>query len=803
MYSYEWDSQTGGFLLNSAPLQFSKEPRPVYYKELDILGFDKHWNYEKNDAYPYMWAEANNYYYRGRLVAKTKGGSLYTAPELVLLDEPEPNGAPLRFVDIPAMVEKNRDLLEKLVNETTKKIFNTYVEYRDRVDVFYVAFSGGKDSVVALDLVQRALPHNCFKVIFGDTGMEFPDTYAETEMIQQWCQENEIDFMRAKSKLSNDFTWSHFGPPAVTIRWCCSVHKTSPQILMLQKHIGSQSFTGMAFTGIRGDESASRSEYDDISFGGKHRGQFSMHPILLWNSAELYAYIYQEGLIINEAYKKGNSRAGCLVCPMSSGKHEYMKMQCYPKEMLQFISKIKETCGKVGYTDDDLKHFVNEGNWKTRKTGRELNLGHDLHLIESDKGKTTITVFKEDQRWKEWAKTIGEFVEIDDFTFSIDYKGKAYVVKRQVTSGGTVFSLPNCGTSKDDLKFISLFRSIIIKSIYCVNCGVCAANCSSGCIDMADSFSISDKCRHCYQCHDIHAHCLRYNSIRNTVGGEKRMAGIDRYYSFGIRKLWLDLYFQYEGSADFWNTDGNGVVANKKKDAFLNFVKDAGLVVYNKSNGGDKYTKNEPSTLAKLLFKYGTSAELTWATLLCNLVYTAEFKWFIKNITPFETYTLDQMKYMLENVMENDAKGLGKRNVVDAFKIFLIKTPFGSEIGLGICDFDEKVSAGGNETISLRSFYRDSWKTPEPLVILYSLYKFAEACGDYYQFTLSRLLDHDVDSDGISPTEIFGLDRATMEKLLNGMNINYPDFITAQFNLDLDTITLNADKKSEDVLALF
>lgn len=114
MYSYSWDIETGGLLLNSSPLSFSKEPRPVYYKELDILGFDKYWNYAKNDTYPYMWAEANSYYYRGRLVAKTKGGSMCTAPEIIIVDEPESNGMPLRFVDIPAMVEKNRDLLENL-----------------------------------------------------------------------------------------------------------------------------------------------------------------------------------------------------------------------------------------------------------------------------------------------------------------------------------------------------------------------------------------------------------------------------------------------------------------------------------------------------------------------------------------------------------------------------------------------------------------------------------------------------------------------------------------------------------------
>ena len=98
---------------------------------------------------------------------------------------------------------------------------------------------------------------------------------------------------------------------------------------------------------------------------------------------------------------------------------------------------------------------------------------------------------------------------------------------------------------------------------------------------------------------------------------------------------------------------------------------------------------------------------------------------------------------------------------------------------------------------------RTPWKNPNPLVILYSLYKFAEACGSYYQFTLSRLLNHDIDSDGVSPTEIFGLDRNQMEKILNGLTINYPDCINASFTLDLDNITLNSEKTSQDVLSLF
>ena len=165
MYSYEYDIETGGILLNNTPLSFSKEPRPVYYKELDILGFDKYWKYDKDDKYPYMWAEANNYIYRGRKVARVKGGSMYKAPEIIILEEPEPNKEPLKAVNIERMVDNNKKIMEGLVQETIKNVYNTYNRYKRKIDVFYVAFSGGKDSIATLDIVQRALPHNAFKVL--------------------------------------------------------------------------------------------------------------------------------------------------------------------------------------------------------------------------------------------------------------------------------------------------------------------------------------------------------------------------------------------------------------------------------------------------------------------------------------------------------------------------------------------------------------------------------------------------------------------------------------------------------------
>lgn len=805
MYAYEWDSTTGGYILTPMPLAFSKEPRPVYYKELDILGFDKYWDYDKNDSFPYMWAEANNYYYRGRLVAKTKGGSLYTPPELVLIEDPEPEGYPLRFVDIPAMVDKNRQLMEQLVQETIKKIYNTFIEYQDKVDVFYVAFSGGKDSVVALDLVQRALPHNCFKVLFGDTGMEFPDTYETVEKIKQICAEEKIEFLQAKSKLKPENTWQIFGPPAVTIRWCCSVHKTTPQIMQLREVLQKPDFTGMAFTGVRGDESLSRSEYDAISYGGKHSGQYSCHPILEWNTAELFLYIYENGLTFNNAYKKGNTRAGCLVCPMSQGKHDYMKYKNYPDDTDLFINKIITTSGK-NFSKENYDRFVEQGYWRTRKSGRELSFGHDKHVFEIVKGQNVITVQKKNEYWKEWAKTIGQVTSLGDGEFSIAYEGKSYAIRTISTQeGGEQFTFPNIENSKSDIKFLSLFKSVIIKSVYCVNCGYCAAECKSGCIDMANGVHISNQCKHCFSCHDIYSHCLRYNSIKNRIGA-KVMTGLDRYYSFGIKENWLRVYFDYEGTSSFWKSDGDGEVPNKKKDAFLNFVKDAGLVDEDKSLKGKeyKYIKYKPNKFAEKMFSLGVDDESMWAYLMCNLVYaedSEEFRWFIKNIPFSETSTPESIKLRLDEVMENDKSGLGKRNICDALKSFLIKTTFGKQLGLGsVIDYEEKVSSNGRETITLNYFVRGSWKNPDEKVILYALYKFAEACGNYRQFTLTRLLDTSVESAGISPTQIFGLNRETMEKILNGLTFNYPDLIEARFTLGLDNITLKSDKTANEIL---
>lgn len=773
MYSYDWDAETGGYVLNSTLLKFSKEPRPVYYKELDILGFDKYWNYAKDDTYPYMWAESNSYWYRGRKVAQTKGGALYTAPELVLLEDPEPDGKPLKFVDIPRMVEKNHTIMESLVQETIKKVYNTYVEYKDRVDVFYVAFSGGKDSVVALDIVQRALPHNEFKVLFGDTGMEFPDTYQTVDIVEDICTHQGIDFVRACSEFNPTDSWNLFGPPATVTRWCCSVHKTAPQVIKLREITGKSNFTGMAFIGVRASESISRSEYDYVSLGEKHKGQYSCNPILEWNSAELYAYIYSENLYLSEAYKKGNKRAGCLVCPRAAERNEFTAQVCYPEQVETFLNIIKELYKESISDEMILDNFIKKGGWKARKNGRDisLNVGFSERLEGSNH---ILSVRNPKTDWKVWIKTIGILLNKKS-PYQIAFRKNYYSFDViDVENGYDV--IYDEYIAKQNAVFIKLLKNVFRRAASCVGCRECEADCHNGYISIHNGrVEISDDCVHCSQCHKVDKGCLVYKSLQMPIGGFQVISNksLNCYSHHAPKMEWFTQYFTYKNEFD-----ENHSLGSQMYNFFKRFLRDAELL-----------DKSGFSHTAEIIDKIGLESEAAWAIMLTNLSYTPQINWFVKRFNMDEEYTKG---YAVQMLVDDGAKETWANDIWSSFGR-LLALPF-NEVGMGHTEKEKR---------SIVSLKRTSWEFPEPLVILYSLYKFAEACGGYYEFTLRRLLDHEVESDGVSPTQIFGLDEEQMKKILNGLSVNYPEFINASFTLDLDNITLRSDKTSADVLELF
>lgn len=777
MYSYTWDEETGGLLLNSTELKFSKEPRPVYSRELDILGFNRYWNYVKDDSAPIMWAEANNYIYRGKLVAQVKGGSFFTAPEIVILEELNET---LKAVDIASMVRKNADLIEKLSSETIKSVFNTFNKFKGKVDIFHVSYSGGKDSEVTLDIVQKALPHNDFVVVFGDTGMEFPDTYRSVEIAKQKCKDTGIRFYIAKSHMTPMESWNRFGPPSSTNRWCCSVHKTTPQLLLLRDVLKKASFTEMAFVGVRADESVRRSGYDYISYGTKHRGQYSCNPILRWNSAEVYLYIYSYGLHINDGYRHGNTRAGCLVCPMSTNRNDYLNNLCYNDSTQPLLDII----GKMNISDrgksDRIRSYIENNGWKARKNGRDLTISLKDYDESYISDKLVITFKNRFEVWRQWLKTIGKIIDTDNVDLlKIEHQENTYSLDVKSIQNGYVQIATSNNATPANVLFMKKLRKILRKSHYCVGCKVCEANCKFGNLhfDEHGIVSVSDECIKCGQCLDIDTGCFVYKSlwISKGLGNMNKSKSLDCYAAHGPKMEWIQQFIKLGERFKSENTLGNNQVPN-----FYRFLRDAGVI------------EDERETLLAKMLKDNIDDEVVWALMLINLAYTPEVGWFVTHFGFNEFYPQTAMTNILGNT--DGVSASAQKSIPAALKRFSL-LPFQS-VGFGITEKSSKVDGGSK-------FMRTPWKSVDQKVILYNLYKFAEACGDYKQFTLTRLMDSDVESDGITPTQIFGLDKETMTAVLNGLSANYPEFIHVSFTLDLDNITLSDDKTSKDVLDLF
>jgi phosphoadenosine phosphosulfate reductase len=137
----------------------------------------------------------------------------------------------------------------------------------------------------------------------------------------------------------------------------------------------------------------------------------------------------------------------------------------------------------------------------------------------------------------------------------------------------------------------------------------------------------------------------------------------------------------------------------------------------------------------------------------------------------------------------DDVKPPVAKSICGAFKR-LVETPLGTSLHWGF------VTEAGE-------LIRTKCSVSDPRVVLYGLFKFAEKCNDYKEFTLATLLNDSIDRNGISPTRIFGLDRDDMTPILLGLTAKYPEFITASFTHDLEKITLAEDKSSKDVLDLF
>lgn len=192
---------------------------------------------------------------------------------------------------------------------------------------------------------------------------------------------------------------------------------------------------------------------------------------------------------------------------------------------------------------------------------------------------------------------------------------------------------------------------------------------------------------------------------------------------------------------------------------------------------------------ADVIDHIGLDDDRSWALMMTNLVYSPQFNWFANKL---EFNEICSKEYVISKLVEDGAKESWVSDIWSSFSR-ISELPF-FHVGFG------QMTKEGRKTVAIT---RTPWLTPSPEVVLYSLYKFAEACDGYYQFTMSRLYDSNVESDGVSPVRIFGIEEEEMKKILKGLSINHPDFISVTFTLDLDNINLREDKTAHDVLDLF
>ncbi len=351
----------------------------------------------------------------------------------------------------------------------------------------YTCFSGGKDSLVALDL---AIKSGIKKAIFCDTTIEFQETLDYIEEIEKYYGFR-IDIISAPRPF---FDVVHkIGFPSRAMRWCCKVYKFSPLgIFAREKKIISY------ITGLRGEEHRRRKNYKKIDIN-KHIGIKQINPILDWSDQEVWTYIQENKLPSNPLYNLGFKRVGCWPCPFKSKLDWKLIEEYFPDKYLHLQKTLKDIfkyCEGLGIKnlDDFLKNY----KWASYKRPQNSELRGKIEVMPD------ITIIN-----------LENSNQIKKMEMMIPILSKDYEIVR------------NSIVIKKKLQRQKV-KILVEKSINCVGCGTCVAFCNSLSIK-EDSLFVDDKsCNSCLKC--INTRLMRgacvvrnYSPYRFEVGTCKNM----------------------------------------------------------------------------------------------------------------------------------------------------------------------------------------------------------------------------------------------------------------------------------------
>lgn len=782
MYSYEWDKRTRGYRLTTQAEKFvAQEVRPVYAEELGLLGFDAHFRYDAAEQKPLMWCRNNSYIYNGEEVAVLHNTRLGYPLDVEYLT----GKRQLLPVDIEAMTQKNKAVMDLLVANTVRRIKETYEAHKKYQDVIYIAFSGGKDSVLLLDLCDKVLPQNC-PVVFSDTTMELPDSYKMWEDIQKRYPERKfLKFSAEKTALEN---WQVFGPPSQSIDWCCAVHKSAPAIIQLKNYFNKSSLRALVFLGIRRDEGLIRDRYEgDVAVGVKNASQVNIMPIDEWGTHELFLYTFANNLPMHRAYRLGLPRVGCLMCPKASMKFMWFKYQIYSQSISPYINLLFSTTTRIFESEDERRDFLASSSWQARRNGLELKQRISA-LEEKNAGMTTIwnhlNIRKE--LFLEWLKSVGRIEQQDESHYTVlrqisptQRYGCQLELEIKDSHIQTVRCIYEVKSSQEKKNLHTHLTRVLCKATACVGCRACEAECAFGALHIsADTVRIDvDKCAHCLKCHDIDYGCWRYKSMMTPNSTNSPLKSIGNYQTFGLRQSWVELY-----SSERENFKNTLSIGGPMIDSARIWFKQCYLTEDSKSL--------KPGKLLELANMNGAADDLLWSLIwiaLCN--NSPLVKWFVTNVPFDQKITADNLMEKLGDIVSPSARRGGLQALFNCFK----ESPLGQG-AKPMVQLDTKGKRVTGATRVRRSI--------EPLAVLYSLYVMG-LVSERNGFTISEMMQTDFDSPFISPLTAFGMEVEELKGQCLGIATRYPRFLSCIFTLGLDEVRIFPEEKGlDDVLGL-